>query len=113
MGINVARTKIQAFVFSAAIAALAGSLYAHYATIISPNSFNIMFSVKLLLMLFLGGSGSIYGGVIGALILFALPEYLEHLERLELALEGLIFMLILIFLPGGTAGGLKRLFRLK
>jgi branched-chain amino acid transport system permease protein len=113
MGINVARTKIQAFVFSAAIAALAGSLYAHYATIISPNSFNIMFSVKLLLMLFLGGSGSIYGGVIGALILFALPEYLEHLERLELALEGLIFMLILIFLPGGTVGGLKRLFKLK
>lgn len=113
MGINVAKTKIQAFVFSAAIAALAGSLYAHYATIIAPNSFNIMLSVRLLLMLFLGGSGSIYGGLIGALILFALPEYLEHLERLELALEGLVFMLILIFLPGGIVGGLNRLLRLK
>lgn len=113
MGINVAKAKIQAFVFSAAIAALAGSLYAHYATIISPSSFNIMLSVKLLLMLFLGGSGSIYGGLIGALILFALPEYLEHLERLELALEGLIFMLILIFLPGGFVGGLNRLFKLR
>jgi len=113
MGINVARTKIQAFVFSAALAALAGSLYAHYGAIISPNSFNIMLSVKLLLMLFLGGAGSIYGGLIGALILFALPEFLGHLERLELLLEGLAFMLILIFLPGGLVGGLNKLLRLK
>lgn len=113
MGINVAKTKIQAFVFSAAIAAIAGSLYAHYGTIISPNSFNIMLSVKLLLMLFLGGAGTIYGGLIGALILFALPEFLGHLERLELILEGLVFLLILIFLPGGLLGGLNRLLRLK
>ena len=87
MGINVSRTKIQAFVFSAALAALAGSLYAHYASVISPNSFSIMLSVKLLLMLFLGGAGSIYGGLIGSLILFSLPEFLGHLERLELACE--------------------------
>jgi branched-chain amino acid transport system permease protein len=113
MGINVPKTKIQAFVFSAAIAAIAGSLYAHYGTIISPNSFNIMLSVKLLLMLFLGGAGTIYGGLIGALILFALPEFLGHLERLELLLEGLVFLLILIFLPGGLLGGLNRLLRLK
>ncbi len=113
MGINVAKTKIQVFVFSAALAAIAGSLYAHYGTIISPNSFNIMLSVKLLLMLFLGGAGTIFGGLIGALILFALPEFLGHLERLELLLEGLVFMLILIFLPGGLLGGLNRLLRLK
>jgi branched-chain amino acid transport system permease protein len=113
MGINVPQTKIQAFVFSAALAAIAGSLYAHYATVISPNSFNIMLSVKLLLMLFLGGAGSIYGGLIGSFSLFALPEFLGHLERLELVLEGLIFMLILIFLPGGLVGGLTRLLRLK
>ena len=113
MGINIAKTKIQAFVFSAAVAAVAGSLYAHYAAIISPNSFNIMVSVKLLLMLFLGGAGSIYGGLIGSLILFALPEFLEHLERLELALEGLVFMLILIFLPSGIVGGLSKILRLK
>ena len=57
MGINVAKTKIRAFVFSAALAAIAGSFYAHYGSIISPNSFNIMLSVKLLLMLFLGERG--------------------------------------------------------
>ena len=113
MGINVAKTKIHVFVFSAALAAIAGSLYAHYGRVISPNSFNIMLSVKLLLMLFLGGAGSIYGGPIGALILFALPEFLEHLERLELVLEGLVFMLILIFLPKGLVGGLNRIFNLK
>lgn len=113
MGINVAKVKIQAFVFSAALAAIAGSLYAQYGSIISPNSFNIMLSVKLLLMLFLGGAGSIYGGLIGAFILFALPEFLGHLERMELALEGLIFMVILIFMPGGVVGGLNRLLRLR
>lgn len=113
MGINVAKTKMQAFVFSAALAAIAGSLYAHYGTVISPNSFNIMLSVKLLLMLFLGGAGSIYGGLIGAFILFALPEFLGHLERLELALEGLAFMIILIFLPGGLVGGLNKLLKLR
>jgi branched-chain amino acid transport system permease protein len=113
MGINVAQTKIQVFVFSAALAAIAGSLYAHYGTIISPNSFNIMLSVKLLLMLFLGGAGTIYGGLIGAIILFALPEFLGHLERFELVLEGLVFMLILIFLPGGLAGGLNRILNLR
>ena len=113
MGINVAKTKMQAFVFSAALAAIAGSLYAHYGTVISPNSFNIMLSVKLLLMLFLGGAGSIYGGLIGAFILFSLPEFLGHLERLELALEGLAFMLILIFLPGGLVGGLNKLLKLR
>jgi branched-chain amino acid transport system permease protein len=69
--------------------------------------------VKLLLMLFLGGAGSIYGGLIGALILFALPEFLEHMERFELAIEGLVFMLILIFLPKGLVGGLNRLLRLR
>ena len=113
MGINVAKTKMQAFVFSAALAAIAGSLYAHYGTVISPNSFNIMLSVKLLLMLFLGGAGSIYGGLIGAFILFSLPEFLGHLERLELALEGLAFMIILIFLPGGLVGGLNKLLKLR
>jgi branched-chain amino acid transport system permease protein len=113
MGINVAKTKIQVFVFSAALASIAGSLYAHYGTVISPISFNIMLSVKLLLMLFLGGAGSIYGGLIGALILFVLPEFLEHMERLELVIEGLVFMLILIFLPKGLVGGLNRLLNLR
>jgi branched-chain amino acid transport system permease protein len=112
MGINVAKTKIQAFIFSAALAALAGSLYAHYSTVIAPTSFSIMISIKLLLMLYLGGSGTVYGGLVGAFILFGLPEFLGHLERMELALEGLTFILILIFLPGGIVGGLNRLLRL-
>jgi branched-chain amino acid transport system permease protein len=112
MGVNVAKTKVQAFIFSAALAALAGSFYAHYSTVIAPTSFSIMISIKLLLMLYLGGSGTVYGGLLGAFILFGLPEFLGHLERMELALEGLIFILLLIFLPGGIVGGLNRLLRL-
>ena len=48
---------------------------------------------------------------VGAFILFGLPEFLEHMARLELALEGLIFMLILIFLPGGIVGGLNKMLK--
>jgi len=112
MGIHVARMKLQAFILSAAMAAIAGSLYAHYGGTISPGSFNIMVSVKILLMLFLGGIGTIFGGLWGGLILFALPHFLGHLKELEVALEGLLFMLILIFLPGGIVDGMNRLFRL-
>lgn len=106
MGINVARLKISTFVFSAGLAALAGSLYAHYSALVSPGSFGMMLSVKLLLMLYLGGAATVYGGVIGAFVLFAIPEVLGHMESLELAIEGLIFILILVFLPGGIVGAL-------
>ncbi|MBM3302329.1 MAG: branched-chain amino acid ABC transporter permease, partial [Deltaproteobacteria bacterium] len=106
MGIDVARTKIEAFVFSAAFAALAGALYAQYGGIISPTSFDIMLSVKLVLMLYLGGVGTVYGGVFGALLLFVLPEFLGRFEKFELMLEGLIFLFILMFAPRGLIGGL-------
>lgn len=110
MGINVARVKVATFVFSAGLAALAGSLYAHYSALVSPSSFGMMLSVKLLLMLYLGGSGSIYGGVIGAFILFAIPDVLGHMENWELAIEGFVFILILVFFPAGIVGGLQSLF---
>lgn len=106
MGINVAKTKIQAFVFSAATAALAGGLYAQFSGTISPTSFSIMLSVKLLLMLYLGGVGTVYGGIFGGLLLFILPEFLGQFETMELAFEGLIFIGILMFLPRGLVGGL-------
>jgi branched-chain amino acid transport system permease protein len=112
MGIHVARIKLQAFLLSAVLTSIAGSLYAHYITTIAPDSFNIIVSIKLLLMLFLGGVGTIYGGILGAFVLFAIPEFLGHLLRFEIALEGLAFMLILIFLPSGLMGGLDGLLRI-
>lgn len=110
MGVNVARVKVSTFVFSAGLAALAGSLYAHYSALVSPGSFGMMLSVKLLLMLFLGGAGTIYGGVIGAFILFSLPQALGRLAHWELVIEGFVFILILIFFPRGIAGGLHAVF---
>lgn len=108
MGVDVAKTKVRVFVFSAALAALAGGLYAQYSCIISPSNFDIMLSVKLLLMLYLGGAGTVYGGIVGGLLLFVLPEFLGQLAEFELAIEGLVFILILMFLPGGLVGSLLK-----
>lgn len=106
MGINVASLKVSTFVFSAGLAALAGSLYAHYSALVSPGSFGMMLSVKLLLMLYLGGAATIYGGVLGAFVLFSIPEVLGNMESFELAIEGMIFILILVFFPQGIVGAL-------
>jgi branched-chain amino acid transport system permease protein len=107
MRIPVTRFKIQAFLYSAVCASLAGSLYAHYAGTITPDSFGFMVSIQMVVMLFLGGRGTIWGGLVGALFFKMLSEGLTTFEGYELPISGLIFILVLIFLPRGLLGGLK------
>ncbi|MBI4495687.1 MAG: branched-chain amino acid ABC transporter permease, partial [Deltaproteobacteria bacterium] len=61
MGVGASHYKVQVFVLSAVYAALAGSLYAHFVTFISPNSFGLMFSILLIMMVVVGGAGTIWG----------------------------------------------------
>ena len=68
MGINVSRFRIIVFVYSAILAALAGSLYAHYMNFVNPTSFDLFFSIKLIIMIALGGMHSIWGAIIGAFL---------------------------------------------
>ena len=105
MGINIARTKIIVFVYSAALAAIAGSLYAHYMNFINPSSFNLFFSIKLIIMIALGGMHSIWGAVIGTiLITFLSLEWLHYFEEFEIVVYGAILLAVTIFLPHGLAG---------
>jgi len=102
VGVNVAKYKIYVFVLSAVIASVAGSLYAHYLNFINPSSFNLFVSIKLLIMIVLGGMYSLWGGIVGAvLITFLSYEWLHYFEDAEVMVYGAIVLVIIIFLPGG------------
>lgn len=105
MGVNVSRYKIMVFVYSAILGSLAGSLYAHYLNFVNPSTFDLFFSIKLLIMIALGGMHDIWGAIIGAfLITFLSFEWLHFFEEFEIIVYGLILLVVTIFLPHGLAG---------
>jgi branched-chain amino acid transport system permease protein len=105
MGIPISHYKVVVFTFSAVLAALAGSLYAHYMNFINPATFDLFFSIKLIIMIALGGMHSIWGAVIGAiLVAFLSLEWLHFFEEFEIVVYGAVLLLVTIFLPGGLVG---------
>jgi branched-chain amino acid transport system permease protein len=105
MGVDIARTKVVVFIYSAALAALAGSLYAHYMNFINPSSFDLFFSIKLIIMIALGGMHSIWGAIVGAiLVAFLSMEWLHFFEAYEVVVYGLILLVVTVFLPKGLVG---------
>ncbi|MCX5909322.1 MAG: branched-chain amino acid ABC transporter permease, partial [Deltaproteobacteria bacterium] len=109
MGVDAARYKVQVFVLSAVYASMAGSLYAHYVTFISPNSFSLMFSIFLLMMVVVGGAENIWGALLGSAVLTLLPEYLRGLEDFEMLAYGAILILVLLFMPQGLLEGIRKI----
>ena len=101
MGVNVNVTKIHAFVISAGIAGLAGCLYAHYVRYINPESFTLDISIRILIMMVVGGIGSILGAVVGALVVYVLPEALRFLNDYYYLVFGFVIILLMLFLPRG------------
>ena len=106
LGIDVAAYKVKIFVLSAVYASLAGSLYAHYVTFVSPQPFGFTFSVKLLTMVAVGGLASIWGSIFGAAAVTLLSALLQPFGELDVVVFGLILMVIMIYLPRGLARGL-------
>jgi len=106
MGIDTSRLKTGVFVLSAIFAALAGFLYAHLVSFISPNSFDFLVSIRLVTMVVVGGMASIWGSLLGASLLTILPEWLHVFTDFEMIVYGLILMTIMIFLPQGLTRGL-------
>jgi len=111
MGIDTTATKSGVFVLAALIAALAGSLFAHQQSFISPDSFGFFFSIQLVTMVVLGSMGSNYGAILGAIILTYLPALLVVFEDYEVMMLGAILMLVMIFLPQGLLFGIQNLLR--
>jgi branched-chain amino acid transport system permease protein len=108
MGVHTTRVKLFAFTVSAAFAGVAGSLYAHMGGFISPDVFTFEISVLVLIMVMLGGAGTLYGPVFGAVLLTVLPEMLREFKELYLFSYGIGILLLAVFLPRGLAGLLGR-----
>ena len=111
LGVNARLLKVQIFALSAIISSLAGSLYAHTMTFISPTSFGFNFSVELLTMVVIGGLGSIYGSFLGAALLTLLPEILRGAHDYDIIIYGGLLMVMVMYMPGGLVRGIPALFR--
>ena len=115
MGIHLARYKTTSFALSAALAGIGGALYAHKLAFISPDQFNIVQSIDLLLMVVIGGLGSVHGAFLGAIFLITMPQVIALAKDFLPAavgqapgLQGLVYGLVLIafvlFEPMGLYG---------
>ncbi|MBU0587352.1 MAG: branched-chain amino acid ABC transporter permease [Gammaproteobacteria bacterium] len=110
-GVNVARYKVAIFVISAVFASLMGSVTAHYVGFVTPNIANFFHSIELVTMVVIGGMASVYGSVVGAVLLTALPQVLVSFEGWETVVFGAILMLCMIFMPKGLVPTLAARFR--
>ena len=101
VGVDVVRYKVAIFVMSAVFASLMGSVTAHYVGFVTPNLADFFHSIELVTMVVIGGMASVYGSLIGAVLLTALPQALATFEGWEPVAFGAILMVCMIFLPKG------------
>jgi len=111
LGKNTLYFKVTAFAVSAGLAAMAGSLYAHYVTYIDPTSFTVMESILIISMVIIGGAGSLWGPLVGAVVLVTLPEALRFVglpsaaaANLRQIIYGTLLVLMMMFRPRGLIG---------
>ena len=103
-GIQTTYYKVMAFAFSAAFAGLAGGLYACYLGVLDPSTFGFMKSIEILVMVVLGGMGSMLGSILSATVLTILPEATRSFESYRMVVYSLVLVLMMIFRPGGLLG---------
>jgi len=104
MGINTTKYKVMAFTIGAFFAGTAGALFAHYFYILQPNNFGFLRSVDYLVMVVLGGLGSISGSILAAIVLTILNAALQSVAELRMVIYSLLLILIMIFRPQGLMG---------
>jgi branched-chain amino acid transport system permease protein len=101
VGVNIVRYKVAIFVMSAVFASLMGSITAHYIGFVTPNFADFFHSIELVTMVVVGGMASVFGSIVGAVLLTALPQALATFEGWETVVFGAVLMLCMIFLPKG------------
>lgn len=107
IGINVRKYKVIAFAFSAFYTAFAGAMYAHMVEFISPETFFQKQSVIFMTMLLFGGTGSLWGPIIGSASVLLLTEALRSFQELQMLVYGILLLLVIVLIPGGLYGFLK------
>jgi len=100
-GISVNKGKLEASAIGAIFGGMAGSIYAHYISFISPESFTFHFSVVLICIVILGGLDNILGVAIGAVLLTVIPEKIRFFAEARMLFYGIIIIAVLIFKPQG------------
>ncbi|SHJ52296.1 amino acid/amide ABC transporter membrane protein 2, HAAT family [Malonomonas rubra DSM 5091] len=106
LGVNTRNAKVKVFVLSAIFASFAGSLFAHTYSFVSPDSFDIFAATDMVIMVVIGGMGSIWGSLFGAALITLLPEWMDLFETYKDFVHGGILVLVLMFLPQGLVTGL-------
>ena len=109
LGVNTMSRKLMSFTISAAIAGVAGALYASYNAVISPEIAQFTKGTDVLAYLIVGGVTTMTGPIVGTLVLVAVPEVLQIVPYLKTLINGVILMLFIVFLPSGIVGGFKTL----
>jgi len=114
VGKNIVAIKLAVFAFSAGLAAVAGGLYAQYISYVSAETFTLDLTIYILAMVILGGTGNLWGSVLGAVILTALPELLKFValppdiaDKSRQVLYGLALIAILLLRPQGLLGEIR------
>jgi branched-chain amino acid transport system permease protein len=104
MGVNTTRYKVMAFVISSALAGAGGVLLAHFDGYLNPKSFEFIKSFEILIMIILGGLGSIVGSVLGAIVLTIMPEALRGFAEYRMVIYSLLLIILMITRPQGLLG---------
>ena len=107
-GINPLKYRLLAFTLAGAIAGGIGALYAHYLSVMCPEEMTVSLTVNLLVIVFLGGVGSLRGVLVGAVLFTALPEVLRLAPTWRLVIYGALLLLVVIRSPGGLESLLRR-----
>jgi branched-chain amino acid transport system permease protein len=109
VGIDPTRTLVVAAGLSAAMAGVAGSLYAHYTRFVSPEVFLFTYTVTMVIMVVAGGKGTLAGPVVGAVLFTALPEALREAMawQWQMLAYGVLLVLLVFFLPRGIVPALR------
>jgi branched-chain amino acid transport system permease protein len=110
LGVPTTRYKVTAFVIGAFFAGMAGAFFSHY-TYLHTNSFTFMKSIEVIIMVVLGGMGSLTGSILGATLLTALPELLRFASELRLVIYSLLLIVLMIARPQGILGRRELSFR--
>jgi ABC-type branched-chain amino acid transport system, permease component len=103
-GINTTYYKLLAFILAAFFAGVAGGLYAHHVGVLNPAKFDFNYSIEILVMVVLGGMGSITGSVISATVLTILPEALRQFSDYRMLVYSIILIMVMLFKPSGLLG---------
>ncbi len=111
LGVNALKYKMVAFITGAFFAGIAGSYTAHYVTFISPDLSGFYYITILLIMVIVGGSGTISGVILGAILFTVIPEMLRITPEFREVIYGFILLLTISFMPEGLGGKLQQMFR--